>query len=321
MYLFLGDFAEKVHKNISLKHLEVQLIWQNHYLVADRATGPESSEGLEGVSQLVRLSRTISRRKSVQQELSQEIEEFFRRQQNKIKQIIEQGRQLGKKPKNKRHTLRILVQDVDPEFLAAGDRFGVVPFQKEPFLLREAFYQAVLRLLGLARAGPRSGLGFAQVTADVTRQIEGELELLVNYTLFPKDFILSNLLEMSLYSSLRPRGAVRPATSNFKVFKLLKYQRHEVLTRSLQDRLAGMSLTSKGTSLTVRHDDCHNHLVVHVRALDDKARVKVELVPEGFQFNVLGFGRSVIVVVNNEIIYNNCETFKQQFLNVQVGRA
>lgn len=300
------------------------MTWQNNYLNQDQPKRPSKghSDGLEGMSKLVKFSKIFNRRKSIEKELSHEIEKFFRTQQNKIKKIIETGAKFNKKPasKNMRHSFKILIQDADADFLVADDKFGVVPFKENRFLLREAFYHVILRLLTHSRARLKLERAYTEVSADVEAEVDCQVELLTNHTLFPKEFTLSNLLETALYSKLHPQKKASTATSNFKIFKLIKYQKNGLLATKMQKKLTGLNLVNKGTNLVVGHKDCWNHLMIHVRIADNKARIEVDLAHNGFQFNVLEFSRSVFVVINNEIIYNSCEFFKQHFLNIEVSR-
>jgi hypothetical protein len=58
--------------------------------------------------------------------------------------------------------------------------------------------------------------------------------------------------------------------------------------------------------------------MIHVRIADNNAKLDIELVNEGYQFNILDFNRSIFVIINNEIILNNYEYYKHLFVFIEV---
>ena len=323
--MFLGNFSNLYRKNISLKHLEIQLIWQNHYLSRehlDTRHKDSKQKELGDMSKLVSFSKIINRRKSTEKEVLHEIERFFKTQQDKIKKILEQRVKLQgtsiTKTKNKRHKIRILVQDADSSFFWGDDKIGIVSFNEDKFLLKEGFFNAIINLLSYRAVQVDPERSYKSVYLKIESIIKNKVDLLTNHKLFPNTYVLSNLLEACIYSSLHSEKSITETTTNFKVFNLIKYKQTSLFASNIADLLSNVELCNQGTGLVIKKDKCWNNLLVHVRLKEERAKIEIELVNEGHRLNVLDFNRSIFVVLNNEIIYNSCEFFKNQFLNVEV---
>jgi hypothetical protein len=320
----LGNFEQLIKKNISLKHLEIQMLWQNDYITKEhqnRTKSDKKPNELDGMNKLVNFSKVFNRRKSVEKEVVHQIEKFFRTQQDKIKKILEVGSKKEKKPipKNKRHKIKMLIQDADIEFLEVNDKIGVIPFNEDKFLLKEGFFMAILGILS-RNQGQRDGKRtFFEIHKIIESTIEKKVDLLLNHQLFPKEFILSSLLEASLFLSLHPEKENMRIVSNFKIFKLIKYKQNGILASKIHNILDQVNLVNKGTTLLLKQDTCWNHFMIHVKIADNKVKLNIELVNDGYQLNVLDFNRSIFVIVNNEIIYNSFEYFENLFINIEVG--
>ena len=265
------------------------------------------------MNDLVNASKRLTHKKQFGKDLQNLLNKFFKAKQDQLKQFFKTDCK-----SNNRTKISLIVQDCDTSSSFSSNKLCIFPANLDKQILLNDFYRCFLEMLSVRNNPCLRESGYDWVIAREKELIKFERKIILDSNLFPDNFVLSTILECLLYNSYSKEVEQAKIRSNFKLIKFFKYQRQKQFAKNVSNSLTVTRFVNKGVNLMVKNSWANRHLLVYILAEGNNSRIVVQLVNSGFELDVLKYNQTILIVLDNDIVYSNAKFFKTNFFNLQV---